>query len=993
MDMQKNWIIICGIVVISCLLLSGVAAAEDGFLLVKTEPAGAGIFVDSLTNYLGDTPKSLTINSGVHSLLLRKQGYQDNMSTINVVSGQAITVSINLTKTPPTAGTLNVESIPSGAQVFLTDYNNFYLGMTPLVFPGLDAGNYMINVTKPEYYPLLVPVTIIAGQVNTTQVTLVPIPKTGKAQIGTNPPGALILVNNEFRGYTPSTLDFAPGSYSYNLSLDGYYPAGGTFSVTAGATTDVSVTLDKIPPMVTVYFNTTPMLANILVDGVLKGVSPGPLNLAAGKIFSVVFSKQNYLNSDPLTIDLSLFKGGEVYQAPPVVLRDLGINITPTPVNGVITPVNGPDIIYGADKSYMMTPNFGYHVTNVIADGEGKGPRDTYTFKNVVSNHTITALFDLNVYTIAASTGPGGSINPSGNVSVTHGTNQVFTVSAFDGYYIDKIFVDGIGSDPKNFGTENYTFTSVIGPHTINATFGRNPWTISATSTQGGYLSPNGSVKVKPGNSQSFSIVPNPGFITSQLIVNSIPVQSPYPAVYTFSNVTSDQSIYAGFSQVNYTVTAIAGPNGSISPSGITTYSYGATPLYSIIPNPGFSIANVRVNNVSVGTLPTYQFTPITQNQVISADFATNIFSINATAGIGGSINPSGNLSYNASATPIFIITPNTGYSIADVVVNGISVGKVNSYQFPPVSSNGFINAKFSLTMFNITATSGPYGNITPSGIVQAGYGTNQTFSFTPYTGYSVDKVFVDNGIVPSASNYTFVNVNSDHSVSVAFNISVFTITPTAGTGGTISPSVPIGVAYNGTQGFSISPDSCDLISDVLVDGKSVGALPSYIFTSVISGHTIDARFAIKQYSITPQSGTGGTITPSTVTKVNCSGVQTFTMTPSYGYVVDDVIVDGKSVGPVTSYTTAPVTKDFIIAVKWKLIPSGTIFVSSDPTGAQVFIDGVRKDISGTPVTITNIPVGERTITLKAPFYKDYTTKVTVPGDGKTIKINAKLSK
>ena len=73
--MQKNWIIICGIVVISCLLLSGVAAAEDGFLLVKTEPAGAGIFVDSLTNYLGDTPKSLTINSGVHSLLLRKQGY------------------------------------------------------------------------------------------------------------------------------------------------------------------------------------------------------------------------------------------------------------------------------------------------------------------------------------------------------------------------------------------------------------------------------------------------------------------------------------------------------------------------------------------------------------------------------------------------------------------------------------------------------------------------------------------------------------------------------------------------------------------------------------------------------------------------------------------------------------------------------------------------------------------------------------------------------
>lgn len=46
-------------------------------------------------------------------------------------------------------------------------------------------------------------------------------------------------------------------------------------------------------------------------------------------------------------------------------------------------------------------------------------------------------------YTIVASAGTGGSISPSGNVSVEHGASQTFTITADSGYHISRILVDG----------------------------------------------------------------------------------------------------------------------------------------------------------------------------------------------------------------------------------------------------------------------------------------------------------------------------------------------------------------------------------------------------------------------------------------------------------------------------------------------------------------------------------------------------------------------
>jgi len=69
------------------------------------------------------------------------------------------------------------------------------------------------------------------------------------------------------------------------------------------------------------------------------------------------------------------------------------------------------------------------------------------------------------------------------------------------------------------------------------------------------------------------------------------------------------------------------------------------------------------------------------------------------------------------------------------------------------------------------------------------------------------------------------------------------TVTASAGSGGSISPSGSVSVAYGGSQTFTITPDSGFRVKDVRVDGVSVGAVKSYTFSNVQAAHTIEALF------------------------------------------------------------------------------------------------------------------------------------------------------
>src|SRR5439155_15504231 len=175
--------------------------------------------------------------------------------------------------------------------------------------------------------------------------------------------------------------------------------------------------------------------------------------------------------------------------------------------------------------------------------------------------------------------------------------------------------------------------------------------------------------------------------------------------------------------------------------------------------------------------------------------------------------------------------------------------------------------------------------------------GSSQSFTISPDACHTIADVLVDGVSQGAISSYTFSNVTANHTIAASFNLITYTITASAGGGGTISPSGSVSVNCGSSQSFTISSDACHTIADVLVDGVSQGAISSYTFSNVTANHTIAASFNVITYTITASAGSGGTISPSGSVSVNCGTNQSFTISPDACHTIADVLVDGVSQG------------------------------------------------------------------------------------------------
>ena len=289
-----------------------------------------------------------------------------------------------------------------------------------------------------------------------------------------------------------------------------------------------------------------------------------------------------------------------------------------------------------------------------------------------------------------------------------------------------------------------------------------------------------------------------------------------------------------------------------------------------------------------------------------------------ADQGRSGITVPLGNLS--DPANPRFSLSgfsENTVYYLAVTAYNqqGNESGYSNEVSFSDAGTPPD-------TVFTITASAGPNGTISPAGATTVASGGTRTFAITPDPGYHIADVTVDGDSLGPLSSYTFADVTAGHSIAAAFEIDTvtYTITASAGPDGTISPAGATTVASGGTRTFAITPDPGYHIADVTVDGDSLGPLSSYTFADVTAGHSIAAAFEIDTvtYTITASAGPDGTISPAGATTVASGGTRTFAITPDPGYHIADVTVDGDSLGPLSSYTFADVTRDHALTASFE---------------------------------------------------------------------------
>ncbi len=676
---------------------------------------------------------------------------------------------------------------------------------------------------------------------------------------------------------------------------------------------------------------------------------------------------------------------------------------------GTISPNGTTTLSCGGTQIYTITPLSCYSIADVLVDGVSVGAVGTYTFTNVTAPHTISASFTQTTYTITASAGTNGTISPSGATSVNCAGNQTYTITPASCYTIADVLVDGLSVG----AVATYTFTNVTANHTISATFAQTTYTITASAGTNGTISPSGATSVNCAANQTYTITPASCYTIADVLVDGVSVGA--VGTYTFTNVTANHTISATFAQTTYTITASAGTNGAISPSGATSVNCAANQTYTITPASCYTIADVLVDGVSVGALGTYTFTNVTANHTIAATFAATTYTITASAGTNGTISPSGATSVNCSANQTYTITPASCYTIADVLVDGVSVGAVGTYTFTNVTANHTISATFAQTTYTITASAGTNGSITPNGATSVNCAANQTYTITAASCYTIADVLVDGVSVGAVGTYTFTNVTANHTISATFTQTTYTITASAGTNGTISPSGATSVNCAANQTYTITPSSCYSIADVLVDGISVGAVGTYTFTNVTANHMISATFAQTTYTITASAGTNGTISPSGATSVNCAANQTYTITPASCYTIADVLVDGVSVGAVGTYTFTNVTANHTISATFTqttytitvsagsngtISPNGpatvscgtnqtfTITPASCYTISNVLVDGVSVGAVGT-YTFTNVTA---THTISATFAQTTYTITASAGTNGTISPNGAAS-
>lgn len=303
----------------------------------------------------------------------------------------------------------------------------------------------------------------------------------------------------------------------------------------------------------------------------------------------------------------------------------------------------------------------------------------------------------------------------------------------------------------------------------------------------------------------------------------------------------------------NFTITAGAGANGSISPSGAVPVIQGNNQTFTITPNACHHVADVLVDGSSVGAVTGFTFTNVQANHTISASFAIDgPFTITASAAAGGTIAPSGPVSVACAGSQSFSIAADSCEVILDVRVDGVSVGTVASYTFNSVSANHTISATFASSALALSDTHTPASctGVSDGSIDLTVTGGVPPLSYTWSNGATAEDL---TGL--AAGSYG-VSVMDSHGCVGTRNVSIGvvsdTIVASAGLNGTIAPSDSVFVTCGTDTTFGITADAGYEIDQLLVDGNPQAPAVSYHFANVTANHTIHATFKAAVTGVAP---------------------------------------------------------------------------------------------------------------------------------------------
>ena len=941
-----------------------------------------------------------------------------------LVSGQD-TYAIVQQNSPSSAGasvTMNTVAPTSGAQ---TSYIYFEM------LPG--------SITTTNNVYTITPTAGNGGSISPSAPVVVP---SGTGSTFTITPASGYQVASVSIDGANTTIPTTGGAYTFtNVGAD--HTISATFSSTVVPPTISSISVSSISQSSTTINWTTSTNAS---DQVFYGLttaygSNSALNSTLGTSHSVVLSSLQPSTTYHYYIQ-SVDASGNVVKSPDqtfttgaaIVIPTTYIITTSVSSGGSISPSGSVSALSGSSAPFTITPASGYQVANVLVDGTSVGAVSTYTFSNVVANHTISATFTT---TTTPVTNPVAAPAPVTGVNLLVGLTPTLTGQS-DGptsnYELGTSFqssaagqISGIRfwKDAKETGTHVGHIWSSTGTLLASVTFtnetasGWQQQSLSSPLT----ISANTSYVVSVNTGSTYYVATNNGFantITSGTLSSAgggfFGTSGSFPTtVYKSTNYFRDVVFTATGGVVTPPVTDTVAPSVPINLSATSaSSSYVNLTWTASTDNVAVTGYNIYRGGTKIGTATTNSFTntglsaSTAYTYTVSAyDAAGNVSTQSTSATVttlaasvtpppslpGITIDPSTPAAVKgstqtlttASFTPpvgsvIYILIGANSNSGGPNAISSVSDNLSTHLTYTKELEYGTENAADSLAyLYTAPVTTSQPMKIT---VTQSNSGVNLILV----------KTLVVTGVNPSAP---IAAHGGGRGVTGTVSDS-YTSTSAGSLGwliysdwvGTTLPTVSSNEAVN--ISYSVSGDDSYSFIQQKSPSANVGTVVTLNTTAPTSGAQISHLYfemnpaggggggyvvpPTTSYIVTPSAGANGSISPSSAATVTSGNSQTFTITPASGYQVANVLVDGTSVGAVSTYTFSNVVANHTISATFSATvvtppatttpPSTTFSVGQK---IQTFNTGtgglsVRNAPSATAATVSGSPVADGSV-------------------------------
>ena len=402
---------------------------------------------------------------------------------------------------------------------------------------------------------------------------------------------------------------------------------------------------------------------------------------------------------------------------------------------GAIDPTGTTLVKKGTSKTFNVVPATGYEVANVVVDGTDLGPISYYTFERVGTDHTISATFqkaqaggEIAIFSVLTTVaGEGGAVQPVGQTKVATGETVNVTFVPDEGYQLASVKVNGRKVEVTDNAyaltmDQNYAVTAdfevipdvpqVMFENDFESVSGDkfpfHGWTLKGQNTNSTWKQYTYYNWKYEGNDSKHAYITNDEAAQDEYLISPVvDLSATRDGVLTFDFAYGEY----GIKNKTFTATVEVSTDGGKTWNAIwnfqDSYTGQQASNYIIsgsaeVPVPAeynvagvqFAFRYVHPNEDTIGQLAIDNV----KLMAVETGEAAQKYTITATAGEGGSITPNGDVSVKEGASQTFAITANNGYEIADVLVDGSSVGAVETYTFDEVKANHTISASFSKT-------------------------------------------------------------------------------------------------------------------------------------------------------------------------------------------------------------------------------------------------------------------------------------------------------